>query len=313
MTLVTEIAQEFLFHLEYQRLVTKSTLHTYKYTLKHFGSLYGMKNSWKLTGDHILKYKKYITTNRGRGKNWMKATSVYAEMVRLKTFIKWMYERWCLWKLRPSDVPVNKYVETYPTYLTKAELKLLFQALEKNLRKPYKKRKQSTIYSAYMIRAATHLLFSTGLRNAELRRLKPGDIDMRNMRGRVFAKWSRYYNFMFNTTAKCKLKEFLTFKEKHYWKSKRHMEYIFTSSTRGTKISASHLNNALYEIGRYAWLEKRLHAHVMRHTCWTHMLLNGANLKEAQVKLNHISINNTAIYTHVADDKIATLTQKLGK
>ena len=110
-------------------------------------------------------------------------------MGRLKSYLKRLSENGLLENVRPADVPINKLKHTNPTYLTKEEMKLVFKQLDKQLDLMlFRKNKRDYKYNAFMLRAMVHLLYATGLRNAELRRLKPSDIDICNMRGIVIGK-----------------------------------------------------------------------------------------------------------------------------
>ena len=71
-------------------------------------------------------------------------------------------------------------------------------------------------------------------------------------------------------------------------------------SSRGRQLTQSTVSAAIHGYGREAGIPWKVSPHILRHTCATHLLQGGADVRHVQKLLGHEDIDNTAIYTRVA-------------
>src|SRR5436305_11453705 len=80
--------------------------------------------------------------------------------------------------------------------------------------------------------------------------------------------------------------------------------FIARGARQITRQRVWQMVRAASENGRHA------SPHMLRHSCATHMVENGADLRTVQTILGHADISTTQIYTHVALDRLKNVYQK---
>jgi integrase/recombinase XerD len=82
--------------------------------------------------------------------------------------------------------------------------------------------------------------------------------------------------------------------------------------TGGRRLTRQRIWQLVGKAGLVSGLPSGRHAspHMLRHSCATHMVENGADLRTVQTILGHADISTTQIYTHVALDRLKSVYAK---
>jgi len=75
-------------------------------------------------------------------------------------------------------------------------------------------------------------------------------------------------------------------------------------NTRGGRLSRQGAWGIVRHHGQAVGLGDRLSPHVLRHSCATHMLDHGADIRVVQELLGHASISTTQVYTKVSAPRL---------
>jgi integrase/recombinase XerC len=75
-------------------------------------------------------------------------------------------------------------------------------------------------------------------------------------------------------------------------------------SLRGARIGARRVQELVHRYGALGAGRADLHPHALRHTCATHLLDGGADLRAIQKLLGHASLSTTQRYAHVSIDHL---------
>ena len=145
--------------------------------------------------------------------------------------------------------------------------------------------------------AMLEVLYGCGLRVSELCGLDTGDVFLGDELLRVYGKGSKERVVPILGTAARALAAYL-----EQWRPVLAEGHPVTPavflSARGTRITRQAVHGIVERYGSYAGIEG-LHPHTLRHSCATHLLEGGADLRIVQELLGHADISTTQLYTHV--------------
>lgn len=157
-------------------------------------------------------------------------------------------------------------------------------------------------------RTLLEFLYATGARISEVCGLDLDDLDMSSHVVRLFGKGSKERIVPFGSVAAERLAEWLApggrqMLEPEHWRSTEDRRAVFLTNT-GRRLNRQKAWDVVRRAGVRAGITRELSPHVLRHSCATHMLEHGADLRIVQEMLGHASISTTQIYTRVSTERL---------
>ncbi len=268
---------------ELQRLnYSPSTVRGYILAVKQLAA-YFMRSPERLGADELRQFQLHLLNQRK-----LSANTVEIRMAALRFFYKKVLKRQ---DLGLDDLPFPKVPKKLPVVLSQEEVTLLIDAAP-NLK----------------YRTILMLLYSTGLRRAEVPQVKVEDIDSPRMILHVKqGKGMRDRDLPLSP----KLLETL----RAYYRQYRPKTYLFPSSEghlgADEPMSDKNVWHAVNLAAKRARLSKKIGVHTLRHTFATHLAEAGADLRTIQLLLGHSSIADTVIYLHLSQRHLRTVPNPL--
>ena len=159
-------------------------------------------------------------------------------------------------------------------------------------------------------RALLELLYGTGARISEVCDLSMGDIDFEGRLVRLFGKGAKERIVPFGRAAAEALDHWFAPGGRleltpSQWRRRDDANAVFLN-TRGGRLTRQAAWAVVKKYGRRAGLDAHheLSPHVLRHSCATHLLDHGADLRVVQELLGHASISTTQVYTKVSQERL---------
>jgi len=271
---VTHLRNLMLEELE-RRNYSPGTTRAYLRAVEDFAR-YFKRPPDQLGPDHIRQYQAYLFRERKFAPNsvtqWLGALRFF--------YIKTLKQSWSA-----ELTPYPKKVLRLPSILSQEEVTSLIESAPT----PF----QRTLLMA---------LYATGLRRAELARLKITDIDSsRNVIHVQGGKGRKDRDVMLSPHLLEALRE--------HWRSLRRKPvlWLFPGNrwhTADHPISPKVIWLACKEAAQRAGIRKEVHPHTLRHCFATHLLEAGADLRTIQILLGHRDLEETTIYLHLSQQHL---------
>lgn len=279
-----KIVNKFLEYLRYNRNYSSDTVRSYS-------------NDLKQLIDYINREDLDVYSfDKQDAKNYL--ASLYIKELSKKSIVRHMSSCRTFYKylLNEKIVNANPFVAIKNI---KREKKLPEVLFFEEIDDIIKSMEIKTIYSIRNY-AIFILLYSSGIRVSEIAQLKLRDIDFINNKFVVHGKGNKMRIAYFDEGTKKVINRYLDeFRSKY----KIDDEYLFIG-IRGEALSKTSYRRIVKDVGVEYASTKGIHPHMLRHSFATHLLDNGADIRNVQELLGHSSISATQIYTHVSTSKL---------
>jgi integrase/recombinase XerD len=149
--------------------------------------------------------------------------------------------------------------------------------------------------------AMLELLYATGMRVSELVSLNVDDVSLASGYVRCFGKGGKERTIPTHPQAVAALDMYM--KDARPLLISVSTEQALFVNHRGTRLTRQGFWLIIKEYAQKAGVGP-ITPHTLRHSFATHMLSNGANLRDVQELLGHANIATTQIYTHLTKDQM---------
>jgi integrase/recombinase XerD len=272
---VTQLRKTMLEELE-RRNYSQSTARAYLRTIEDLAR-YFKRSPDQLEPEHIRQYQSYLFRERKLAPN-----TVNQRTGALRFFFITVLKR--SWSIAETPYPRRNF--QLPKILSQPQMAKLIDSAP-------------TLF----YRVILMTLYATGLRRAELARLKVSDIDSERMVIHVRGgKGRKDRDVMLSP----KLLEELRL----YWRTLRRKPktWLFPGNrwhTAERPIDTKVVWHACREAAQRAGLGTDIHPHTLRHCFATHLLEAGADLRTIQILLGHRDLEETTIYLHLSNLRLS--------
>ena len=292
--MLNEYLNQFFQHLKYERNVSPHTLRNYQSDLEQFR-------------DHLLKIEKrddfpVADIDRLTIREWMaslhgdhKKTSVARKLASLRTFFQFLIREGIIESNPAKMVATPKIERKIPNHLSMEEAVRFVESPDPNTDLGRRDR------------AILEFLYATGIRVGELVSLNLRDIDYRERLVRVTGKRKKQRIVPFGEPAAQAVMLYIEQTRSTFLnncpEADRDPQALFLNY-QGTRITTRSVGRMIDKYIKQCVSIHDISPHSLRHTFATHLLDNGADLRDIQELLGHARLSTTQIYTQVSMEKM---------
>lgn len=175
------------------------------------------------------------------------------------------------------------------TFLSPEEISKLMHNVEENAQEKFKNRDLCVL----------KLGFSTGLRVSAIVQIDINDIDFKHNQIKVTEKGDYDNYIMFGENLKMQLMAWLQDREKYFSNSNTNALFV---SNRGLRLSHDMVDVMIKKYAKGV-TDKKVHPHVMRHSCATNLYEKTGDIYLCSKQLNHKNVSTTQRYAELSTER----------
>ncbi len=264
---IITVMEDFVDYLVVERNAPDTTISAYRRDLRDLVRHLGNQDVDKITMSHLRSFLKSL--------NLWEASTVARKLSTIRSFLDFCLREGLVEKNHAKALKSPKLEQRLPHHVNTEGIERLMEA-------------PGTDHLGLRDRAILEVLYSAGLRVSELVRVNDADID--NGTVKVMGKGSRERLAPLGRCACAALSAWLSVRGE--------AEATFTNY-QGGRLSTRSIQKMVDKYTTKAGLGK-MSPHSLRHSCGTHLLDGGADIREIQEILGHKSIVSTQIYAKVS-------------
>ncbi|MDH5454511.1 MAG: tyrosine recombinase XerC [Gammaproteobacteria bacterium] len=277
----------FIRHLEYERRLSPLTCKNYRRDLERLCAwcdASGIGQWSELDSEHVRAYSASCY------RKGLSARSIQRRLSASRTFFRYLIREKAVTKNPVASVSAPKGRKRLPGNLDADRMARLLDI-------------QGEGAIVDRDRAILELLYSSGLRLAELVGLNLGDVDMHDATVRVTGKGNKDRIVPVGRQALKALRQWGITRSDLAEASEK---ALFVSN-RGTRLSPRSVQARVKFWARQQGLDANVYPHLFRHSFATHVLESSHDLRGVQELLGHANISTTQVYTHLDFQHLAQI------
>jgi integrase/recombinase XerC len=284
------IVEDFLRYMLAEREASPRTVKTYQDALSDYVAyLKTVDNDMNLEDADSDIIRSWVENMMDRGH---KATYTCKKLSAVKSLYRYALRQGIMKKDPAHSVSGPKKEKVLPTFLKEAEADKLFDQLEWDMDDIRDVRARTLLL----------LLYSTGIRRAEVVALRDRDVNLLTHEMKVTGKRRKQRIVPLGGEISAELQRYTKLRDEEIPATDA-TEALFRND-KGKQMTGDNVYAIVHKYLSQVTTQKKRSPHVLRHSFATAMLNHEAKLGGVQKLLGHESLDTTQIYTHVTFEEL---------